>query len=242
LITLHLPAESVSPFSLDILLATILIFIIVIYSTRFLIIAEHKREKKKEPADSTKSNLQYKNVFRPSGEKPETPQKTDLIAEITSIGGLFATILGGSFVSLIVFPLVDYSAPPIPQNSSKVTIEVRNIGFTSAKNVVVSLHADGAKFYDLRAEPYVGEEFKKETTSSGDAYGKLATLAPTASAKINGFINASTGNDATVTPYVFSDEVLGKVNSLWTDLLHHPSWCIFIAFYHIVFCSWNYEI
>ena len=66
-----------------------------------------KKEEKKEQPDKTISAVQYKNVFILSEDKqPETTTKSDLIAEITSIGGLFATILGGSIVSLIVFPLV----------------------------------------------------------------------------------------------------------------------------------------
>jgi membrane protein insertase Oxa1/YidC/SpoIIIJ len=84
----------------------------------------------------------------------------------------------------------------------------------------VSLHADRANFSSLTVEPYIGDEFKKEITSSGDAFGKLATLAPRASAKITGVITSSTDNKVTVTPYVFSDEVLGKVNSLWTVIFY----------------------
>jgi hypothetical protein len=233
LTTISLPAESITPFSLGILIVTAMIFIIVVYSTRSLVrslaskqrLVELANKKKKSVTDNIKGALP---AVSPT-ELSEHTEKSDVIAKVTGIGGLFIAVLGAGIVPLVVFPLLDYSA--YTQGTSNVTIAIKNIGFTSAKNVVVSLHATQGGFSNMTTEPYFADQFKKEITSSGDVYGKIANLAPRESANITGIIKPDTDKDVTVTPYVFSDEVVGKVNTLWTVIFYG----VLAAVYSVLF-------
>lgn len=139
---------------------------------------------------------------------------SDMIGKITGIGGLAPSLIGVGLIPLVVFPLIDYSAY-IDGNS--IVMDIKNIGLTSAKNVIISVHADGADFSDLRTEPYLSEQFKKDVNSSGDVYGKITDLPPQGEVKVTGILDTTkTKGDAVITPYIFSDETVGKINRIWT--------------------------
>ena len=74
-------------------------------------------------------------------------------------------MLGVGLIPLIAFPILEFSEKQVWPNGTMMIITVENIGFTSAKNLVVSLHADNANFFDLRSEPYLPGDFKTNINS-----------------------------------------------------------------------------
>ena len=239
-----------------------IIFIIVIISARFLVIASES--KKNKEIDESEQNGEEKSipekikkalrdvskdakgdlkviaeviteVINIESEKPKPqPQaeKRDIVGIITGVGGFAISLLGVGLVPLILFPLLDYSAyTTVATDRANITITVKNIGFTSAKNVIVSIHGDNAIFSDLVSHPYLSEQFKKDINSTGEAYAKLTALPPRAEVKITGVINpSSTNDDVVLTPYVLSEEGVGKINRLWTLIFYS----LLTALYSIV--------
>jgi hypothetical protein len=260
LIIVDIPSESAFPFSLEILIATAIIFIIIISSAKFLTIAADERKRNKEiltkqalvdiwkvpskmakitssqeakellkellkiPAVSEYFKQQFSGIleeFTPAS-KSEKEEKTNIVETITGIGGLVISVLGVGLIPLIAFPLLDYSAyTQIAANEANLIINVKNIGFTSAKNLIVTVHADNANFSNFVSEPYLPEQFKKNVSSPGEAYGKLTVLPPRADIKFIAEINTSSANNNVVlTPYILSEETVGKINRLWTLIFY----------------------
>ena len=130
------------------------------------------------------------SALRNHVEKHGGPEKGNFAGTIAAIGGLFVSVLGAGVIPLIVFPLIDYGAyTEGPSDKPNVIIIVKNIGFTSAKNVVVSIRMDNGTFSNLKTDPYFGEQFKKNITG-GVAYGKLEVLPPRATVKFTGETSA----------------------------------------------------
>ena len=75
-------------------------------------------------------------------------------------------------------------------------------------------------FGDLVSDPYLADQFKKNVTYPGYGYGKLNVLAPGETVKFKGLISPGTNDKAVAIPYVFSDEQLGKVFSMWTVVFY----------------------
>jgi hypothetical protein len=238
MVTISLPAESISPFSLGILIITVIIFFIIVYSARYIVRSSESKKQREEEVNKKKEEQRNQKLLEKAkidvlgiarfmrddtlqaqaqqaesqAQAQQGSKKGDLVGTITTVGGFIVSVLGVGVIPLIVFPLIDYSA--YTENSS-VIIVVKNIGLTSAKDVVVSLNIDHGAFSDLITDPYIADEFKKNITA-GHAYGKLDVLPPRETVKFTAPLSPGTYDKAVISPHVFSDERMGKVNSLWT--------------------------
>jgi hypothetical protein len=156
-------------------------------------------------------------TVRPEEEEKSTEEKRDYVQIVSGLGGFIITALGTGLFPILLFPLLDYSVQiqegASQGNSKTVEVILRNIGFTSAKNVIVSVHADNKIFSSVSSIPYLST-MNTNNNPSGDAYAEIKFLPPKGEVKFTTQASTNDSGDVTLTPYVLSEQGVGKINQL----------------------------
>jgi hypothetical protein len=155
-----------------------------------------------------------KNGEDTSRTESESPWKKYEV--LIAFAGTAGTLFGGGIYSIIQFPLLDYQAYIIDnvngQGFGKFDIILKNLGIKSATNIMVSAHVNNVTFKDLFSTPYLPENFKANIKGS-NGYAKINVLPANAQIRITALVHTiAPAVKETITPFVYSEEGVGRVN------------------------------
>jgi hypothetical protein len=94
-----------------------------------------------------------------------------------------------------------------------VRLKHHSIGIAAAKNVLVSVYVTNATLTNFFSAPYMPENVKANTTSYGNGYAKINILPSQGEIKMTALVNTVNSPvraSMRITPFVFSDEGVGK--------------------------------
>lgn len=159
------------------------------------------------------------NPPAPSNNPPAPPETQLKKYEILiALAGTAGTIFGSGIYTIIQFPIVDYLVTT-NHNADSTGIEtfdiiIKNLGTTAAKNVLVSVYVTNATIKSFVPTPYQPDNFNATKISYGNAYAKINILPSHAEVKMTTIVDTtkSSGTEMIITPYVFSDEGVGRFN------------------------------
>jgi cyanate permease len=110
------------------------------------------------------------------------------------------------------------------------------MGTTAAKNIMVSVHITDAKFVDLYSTPYLPDSVNKSSTINSNAYARIKLLPPNAEIKITALVESRNPTSTQIiTPFVFSDEGVGRFNQSAVILFYVLLVVIFALIYYGLF-------
>jgi hypothetical protein len=88
---------------------------------------------------------------------------------------------------------------------------IKNIGVSAAKNAAVSIDAPNISFINFTSTPYLSKGLERDVSTNGSGYAKINLIPPGAQVRITAAVDASNSQrNETITPFVISDEGVGK--------------------------------
>jgi hypothetical protein len=230
------PPDYFYPFTIIVPIKAGVLYLVILWISRIIFtlvrIAKLRRE------DFRKAFQRSKNLFQtPTATDQGSKDKFKSTEVMIALAGTAGTIFGGSIYTIMQFPILDYRIDIIEdsQNIGKFDVVVKNMGTTAAKNIMISVHITDAKFIDIYSTPYLPDSVNKSSTIDSNAYARIKLLPPNAEIKITALVDSMHPIETQViTPFVFSDEGVGRFNQSAVILFYLLLVVIFALIYYVI--------